>query len=182
MVADTDMLDDRFWVSVQDFLGTRIAVPTAANGSFVVNALDNLSGSGDLISVRNRGSFVRPFERISALREAAELNFRQKERELIDRLEQTERKLVELEETRQGDDVMVLSPEQQQELLEFRQERLRIRKELRDVQNRLRREIEVLEDGLKFANIALVPILVALSGIAVAVWRARRRHRSLRIV
>ncbi len=182
VVADTDLLQDQFWVAVQDFLGTRIAVPTAANGSFVINAVDHLVGSGDLISVRNRGSFVRPFERISELREQAELRFRQKEQQLIDRLEQTERKLIELEENRQGDDSMVLTPAQQQELMEFRQERLRIRKDLRDVRHRLRREIESLEDWLKFINIALVPILVALSGVAVAVWRARRRQRNLRPV
>ncbi len=182
VVADTDLLQDQFWVSVQDFLGTRIAVPTAANGSFVINAVDHLAGSGDLISVRNRGSFVRPFERISELREQAELRFRQKEQELINRLEQTERRLIELEESRQGDDGMVLTPAQQQELMEFRQERLRIRKDLRDVRHRLRREIESLEDWLKFVNIALIPIFVALSGLGVAVWRVRRRQRNLRAV
>lgn len=182
VVADSDLLQDKFWVAVQDFLGTRIAVPTAANDSFVVNALDNLAGSGDLISVRNRGSFVRPFDRINALREQAELRFRQKEQELIERLEQTEGKLVELEESRQGDDGMVLTPAQQQELMEFRQERLRIRKDLRDVRHRLRRDIEALQDGIKFINIALVPILVALTGIGVAVLRMRRRQRSLRAV
>ncbi len=182
VVADTDLLQDQFWVSVQDFLGTRIAVPTAANGSFVINAVDNLAGSGDLISVRNRGSFVRPFERISELREQAELRFRQKEQELIERLENTERKLIELEESRQGDDGMILTPAQQQELMEFRQERLRIRKDLRDVRHRLRREIESLQDWLKFINIALVPIFVALGGMGVAIWRVRRRQRNLRTV
>jgi ABC-type uncharacterized transport system involved in gliding motility auxiliary subunit len=182
VVADTDLLQDQFWVAVQDFLGTRIAVPTAANGTFVVNAVDNLAGSGDLISVRNRGSFVRPFERVNEIREQAELRFRQKEQELIDRLERTERRLVELEESRQSDDEMVLTPAQQQELMEFRQERLRIRKDLRDVRHRLRREIESLEDWLKFVNIALVPIFVALSGVGVAIWRARRRQRGLRAV
>jgi ABC-type uncharacterized transport system involved in gliding motility auxiliary subunit len=180
VVADTDLLQDQFWVAVQNFLGTRIAVPTAANGSFVVNAVDNLAGSGDLISVRNRGSFVRPFERISEIKEQAELRFRQKEEELMDRLDRTERRLVELEESRQSDDGMVLTPAQQQELMEFRQERLRIRKDLRDVRHRLRREIESLEDWLKFINIAFVPIFVALAGIGVAIWRARRRQRSLR--
>ena len=64
LVADTDVLADRFWVVVEEFLGTRIAVPSAANGAFVVNALDNLTGSGDLISVRNRGTFTRPFTRV----------------------------------------------------------------------------------------------------------------------
>ncbi|MDX1513301.1 MAG: Gldg family protein [Gammaproteobacteria bacterium] len=179
IVADTDLLQDQFWVSVQDFLGSRVAVPSAANGAFVVNALDNLTGSGDLISVRNRGSAVRPFERINELREQAELRFRQKEQELIDRLAQTEQKLVELESTRQRDDAMILTPEQQKELLEFRQERLRIRKDLRDVRHRLRQDIENLESSLKVINIGLVPLLIAVSGVLVAVYRIRRRRRAL---
>jgi len=181
VVADTDFLQDRFWVTVQEFLGSRVAVPTAANAAFVVNALDNLTGSGDLISVRNRGSFVRPFERVNALRQQAELKFRQKEQELIDRLDAAEQKLVDLEEKKQGTDALTLTDEQQKELLQFRQERLRIRKDLRDVRHRLRRDIEDLEDRLKFLNIGVVPLLVALSGVVVAVWRARRRRRALAI-
>ncbi|HEY5701036.1 MAG TPA: Gldg family protein [Gammaproteobacteria bacterium] len=177
VVADTDLLQDRFWVSIQEFLGSRVAVPNAANGAFVVNALDNLTGSGDLISVRNRGSSVRPFKLIHELREKAELRFRQKEQELIDRLQQTEKKLVELESTRQGDDSLILTAEQQQELLQFRQERLRIRKDLRDVRHRLRQDIENLESRLKILNIGLVPLLIAISGLVVGMFRVRRRRR-----
>ncbi|MFN7193214.1 MAG: ABC transporter, partial [Rhodospirillales bacterium] len=44
VVADTDMLEDRFWVQVQDFFGQRVATPAAYNGDFVVNAVDNLLG------------------------------------------------------------------------------------------------------------------------------------------
>lgn len=180
VVADTDLLQDRFWVSIQEFLGSRMAVPNAANGTFVVNALDNLSGSGDLISVRNRGSSVRPFKLINELREQAELKFRQKEQELIDRLQETEQKLVELESTRQGDDGMILTDAQQEELLQFRQERLRIRKDLRDVRHRLRQDIETLQSRLKIINIGFVPALIAISGLIVGVFRIRRRRQSVR--
>lgn len=182
VIADTDLLQDRFWVSVQEFLGSRVAVPNAANGAFVVNALDNLSGSGDLISVRNRGSSVRPFKLVNELREQAELKFRQKEQELIDRLEATEQKLVELESTRQSDDGMILTEAQQEELLQFRQERLRIRKDLRDVRHRLRQDIESLQNRLKILNIGIVPALIAISGLMVGVFRIRRRRRSVSAV
>ena len=78
LVADTDMLTDRFWVRVQELLGSRLAVPTAGNGDFAINALDNLSGSSDLISVRSRGQFARPFVRVNEIRQASELRFRAK--------------------------------------------------------------------------------------------------------
>ena len=179
LVADADMLADRFWVVVEEFLGSRIAVPSAANGSFVINALDNLAGSGDLISVRNRGTFTRPFTRVIALRQQAERAFRAKEQELIAQLEETERRLVELEEGNQGDDSLILTDAQRDELLGFRQERVRIRKELREVRRRLRADIEALESWIKFANVGLVPLLIGLGGLAAGLVQLRRRRTAV---
>ena len=176
LVADADMLADRFWVVVQEFLGSRIAIPSAANGTLVVNALDNLTGSGDLISVRNRGTFTRPFTRVVALKQQAERAFRAKEQELIAQLEETERRLVELEESNQGNDTLILTDAQRDELVGFRQERVRIRKELREVRRQLRADIEALESWLKFANIGLVPILIGLTGVLAGLVQLRRRR------
>ena len=176
LVADADMLADRFWVVVQEFLGNRIAVPSAANSALVINALDNLTGSGDLISVRNRGTFTRPFTRVVALKQQAERAFRAKEQELIAQLEETERRLLELEESNQGNDTLVITDAQREELVEFRQERVRIRKELREVRRQLRADIEALESWLKFANIGLVPILIGISGLTAGLLQLRRRR------
>jgi len=154
VVADTDILADRFWVQVQEFLGNRIAIPSAANGAFVINALDNLVGSNDLISVRNRGSFIRPFQRVNALRRDAELEFRQKEQELMQRLEETEQRLVELEKAKRGGDAsLIVSPEQKQELVRFRQEKIAIRTDLRDVRRNLRRDIDRLVGTVHCAHL-----------------------------
>jgi ABC-type uncharacterized transport system involved in gliding motility auxiliary subunit len=182
LVSDADMLHDRFWVRVQDLLGSRIAVPTAGNGSFVVNALDNLTGSSSLIAVRSRGSFIRPFTRIDSLRQEAELAFREKEAELIARLQQTEQRLQALESEKQGEDSLVLSDAQARELVEFRRQRLAIRKELREVRRSLRRNIEELHAKVRFANIGLVPLLIAIGGVLVALVRYQRRRASIREV
>ena len=179
LVADADMLADRFWVVVEEFLGNRIAIPSAANGPLVINALDNLTGSGDLISVRNRGTFTRPFTRVIALRQQAERAYRAKEQELIGQLEDTERRLMELEENNQGNDNLILTDAQRDELLRFRQERARIRKELREVRRQLRADIEALESSLKFANIGLVPILIGLGGLAAGLLQLRRRRAAI---
>ena len=179
LVADADMLADRFWVVVQEFLGSRLAIPSAANGTLVNNALDNLTGSGDLISVRNRGTFTRPFTRVVALKQQAEREFRAKEQELIAQLDETERRLVELEEGSQGNDALVLTDAQRDELVRFRQERVRIRKELREVRRQLRADIEVLESWLKFANIGLVPVLIGLIGLLAGLMRLRRRRATV---
>ena len=179
VVADVDMLADQFWVQVQDVMGSRIAVPTAANGPMVLNALDNLTGSSSLIDIRSRGSYLKPFTVVEDLRRAAEVKFREKEQQLITRLEQAEKSLRELETEKQGAQAPVLSVEQRQELIDFRKERLLIRKELREVRRSLRSDIERLESKVKFVNVVMMPMLIALIGIIVAMTRLSRRRRSL---
>lgn len=179
LIADTDWLQDRFWVQVQDFLGQRVAVPDAANGSLLVNAVDNLAGSSDLISVRSRASASRPFTRIQALQQEAERQFRAKEQELQTRLKETEQKLLELQARKSNAQSLVLSPEQQQEVLRFREEKVKIRKELRMVQHELQKNITQLENILKFLNVALMPLLVVGVGLVLHLFRRRPRRRAV---
>ena len=174
VVADTDLLQDRFWVTIQDFFGRRIAIPNAGNADFAINALDQLSGSSDLISIRSRGTSSRPFTLVEKIRREAEQKYRAKEQELTAKLDKTERKLNELQGKRKDAESAKLTPEQQKEIDKFRQEKVDIRKDLRVVQYQLRRNIEKLETMLKFINIALVPILVALGSIIV--WFIRRKR------
>jgi ABC-type uncharacterized transport system involved in gliding motility auxiliary subunit len=51
IIADSDLLSDRLWVQVAQFLGQRIPQPFANNGDFLINSLDNLSGGADLVSI-----------------------------------------------------------------------------------------------------------------------------------
>ncbi|HSH41756.1 MAG TPA: hypothetical protein VK973_06490, partial [Arenicellales bacterium] len=178
-VADADLLHEQFWASSQSVLGSRIVIPTASNADFVVNALENLTGSSDLISVRSRGEFSRPFTRVAEIRQGAELRLRSKEQQLLDRLEETEQALLRLEQGKTGDgqDRLVLSEEQQQEIEQFRREKIRIRQELREVRHQLRKDIENLEGWLKFINIGLLPLLITVGATVVGVRRSRRRHR-----
>ncbi len=177
VVADTDMLQDRFWVQVQNFLGQRIGIPTSANNSFVINALDNLTGSNDLISIRNRGSFSRPFTLVKATQQEADKLFRQKEQALRQRLQSTERKIQELQRTKEDKTTLILSDEQQAALNEFRQQLVATRKELRNVQHELRKNMENLEGMVKFINIGLIPLLIVGSGLVRSAYTVRRRLR-----
>jgi ABC-type uncharacterized transport system involved in gliding motility auxiliary subunit len=161
-------------VRTQNLFGQRLAMAWANNGDFIANALDNLAGSSDLISIRGRQSFFRPFTKVEELRRQADDQLRAKEQELDEELRETERKLSELESGRTTQGSLVLSPEQEAELERFQQERVRVRKELRDVRRSLDLEIERLGTVLKVLNIALVPFLIAIAAILLAVTRRRR--------
>jgi len=173
VVADTDMLSDRMWVQVQDFFGQRVPQPWADNGAFVINALDNLSGTDALISVRSRGRFTRPFVVVEELQRQAENRFREQEEVLQQRLAATEQKLAELQSS-DPEQALELTAEQESALQQFLQEKLRIRKELREVRYQLNADIEALGRTLKFANIVLVPLLLTLAALALWLWRRRR--------
>jgi ABC-type uncharacterized transport system involved in gliding motility auxiliary subunit len=174
VVADTDMLADPLWVRTQNVFGQHFAMAWANNGDFLANAVDNLGGSGDLISIRGRQSFFRPFTKVDDLRRHADEQLRAKEKELDNELKDTEKKLSELEAGRSTAGSLVLTPEQEAELTRFQQERVRIRKELRDTRRSLDVEIERLGTRLKILNIALVPALLAIGALLLALARRNR--------
>jgi ABC-type uncharacterized transport system involved in gliding motility auxiliary subunit len=175
VVADTDMLQDFLWVRMQNFFGQRVASAIANNGDLVANALDNLSGSSDLISVRGRATFNRPFDRVEALRRNAEDRFRAKEQQLEEELKSTEDKLSQMQSRKDDQSSMILSPEQEQELERFKQEQVRIRKSLRDVRLQLNEDIQALRRNLMILNIVVLPLLFVGLIAGYGYWRRKRR-------
>jgi ABC-type uncharacterized transport system involved in gliding motility auxiliary subunit len=175
LVGDTDLLTNRLWVQIQPFFGQKIMNAFANNGDFFVNAVDNLTGSSDLISIRGRATSQRPFTTVEDMKRAAEENFRGAEQELQKQLSDTERKLTELQSGKSKGSEMILSPEQQAELTSFQQKKVDIRKQLRQVRRGLDERIESLGARLKFVNIGLMPLLITLAALAFAMWKRRRR-------
>ena len=191
LVADADLLADRFWLRKQQFFGRDIEEAIAGNADFVVNALGNLAGSDALLKLRSRGVSQRPFERIRALERDAASRLRDKERELQDKLRETREKIAGLEGVRTTEDastgerrvVVSLTDGQRAEVEALRGQMLSIRRQLHAVRRSLRENVESLEAWLQFANIGLVPIV--LSGVAILVGlvrvaRRRRYHLGLR--
>ncbi len=175
LVGDVDMLSDRLWVQVQNFLGQRVMTAFANNGDFVINALDNLAGSADLIGLRSRATYTRSFTTVDDLRRAADARFRETEQQLQAELAETERKLGDLQSARNDTSSLLMSPEQQAEVQRFLDEQIRIRQELRTVRRNLDQDINSLGTRLKVLNIAAVPLLLTLFALAVVFVRRRRK-------
>jgi ABC-type uncharacterized transport system involved in gliding motility auxiliary subunit len=175
VVADADMLGDDLWVQMQNLFGQRMAIPIASNGDFVIHALDNLSGSNELISLRSRASFDRPFERIESIRKEAEQRLLAREQALQDELTQTERRLSDLQSKKDDQSSLILSPEQKAEIDRFQEQRVATRKELRDVRHDLNKDIDRLEAWIKALNIGAVPLLVGALAVGLGLRAGRRR-------
>ena len=179
IVADSDLLFEQFWARTQELLGQRMIVPTAANADMLVNALDNLAGSNDLISLRSRGKSTRPFLVVDAMRRSAEQRFQEEERQLNSKLESSQKRLQELQGRASAGGGALLSTQQAQEIAKAREEILRTRKELRDVQHNLNRDIESLAARVRALNLGAIPLLVTVFAIALAAYRQLRRRRRL---
>ena len=173
--ADTDLLSDRLWVQVSQFLGQRIPQPFANNGDIVINTLDNLSGGADLVSIRSRGRYSRPFTRVVNLQREADDRLRTEEAALMESLAATEASLAELNQGEDGQLIGQITPEIQAEIDGFNEELLSTRRSLRNVQFQLTEDIERLGSNLKAINTMMIPILLTLLVLFGHFMRVRRR-------
>ena len=179
VIADTDILNDTFWIRNKPYFGMELPQPIANNGDFIVNALENLSGSNDLASLRTRGEYTRPFERVETIRRQAELEYREREQKLVATLQETEQKIRALQQkqdTNAGESALLLTPEQSAEIEKFQALRIDTRKQLRSVQHDLKKNIESLGAKLRFFNIAFLPLIIILISIGTGVYRVTRRN------
>jgi ABC-type uncharacterized transport system involved in gliding motility auxiliary subunit len=179
VVADTDVLEDRFWEQSQDFFGQTVVIPVANNGDFVANALDSLAGGDDLIALRSRGTSARPFTLVDNIQRAADARYQATEKDLQTKLKDTQDKIKQLQE-QGGRPGAAIDKEQEQAIDNFRTDMLSIRQQLRQVQLALRQDINQLQAVTEFFDIALVPILVAIVAIIIGWVRFRRRKRQAR--
>jgi ABC-type uncharacterized transport system involved in gliding motility auxiliary subunit len=179
VIADSDLLSDFLWVREQELFGQHIQQAIAGNGALVLNALDNLTGSSDLISIRGRAGFTRPFLRVEALQHAADARFHAQDEQLQQELQQTEQQLTLLQSKRNDKSAVILTPAQQAEIEHFEAEKLQIRKQLRAVQAGLVSDIDRLGTELKVINIIVMPAVFAFGALLIGALR-RRRPASVR--
>ncbi len=174
LVADVDILYNRFCVNAMQFLGQTFYEPINDNLNFVLNTIEQISGNAALIGLRSRGTFDRPFERVLNLERDAQKRWQQEELSLTAKLQEAQARLRELESVKSKDQQYILSPEQKAEIEKFRNEQFQTQQQLKQVRKNLRRDIEVLGLKIKALNIALMPALVAVFGLFRG-WHRRRQ-------
>ncbi|MGA8006583.1 MAG: Gldg family protein [Burkholderiales bacterium] len=176
LVADTDMLADPAAVDVQDVFGRKVVVPSNGNLAFALGMVEQFAAGDELISLRSRAASFRPLTVVRELEANAQRQYFGKISELEQEIKSTTDKLQELQKAQGGSaaSAEILTAEQQAELDRFRKRVAQTKLELREVRKNLRHDAESLVFWTKVANIALMPLLVALFGIGVALVRRRR--------
>lgn len=182
LCADVDMLSDRFWVREDRLMGQILLgyVKFADNGDFVLSLIEQLTGSQDLISVRARGQYARPFTRVQAIQKEADQKHLKAQQDLDKKIRETETRIREIQQRNPDAGAqagrMILTPEQQKEIEKLQNDLLATRKEKRQVELQMRRDIEGLRSTLYAINAAAIPAAVCLGALGLATVRASRRR------
>ncbi|MBN4016421.1 Gldg family protein [Rhodospirillaceae bacterium AH-315-P19] len=171
VVADTDMLHNNRWTLVGDFYGHQTHTPIASNGEFTINALENLSGTEDMISLRSRGTSYRPFIRLQRLAQDAEERYRSHAKELDDLIVAADMEVKNLQSQNVYEKESAKVVERLEMIKAINQQKFQARKEQRKVQRKLREDIDSLVGTLRFVNIAFMAILIGLLAFGVGIYR-----------
>lgn len=175
LIADSDLINDRFAARVGNFMGQRVVMPVNGNLSLLQNSIEQLSGDNNLIAVRSRATQSRPFTKMRQIQAKADERFRDKIRELEKSKEEAQNRLNELQRTKQdANQRFIVSPEQQAEIDKFRKSQAQVSRDLKQVRKDLRKEVEKLENTLKWANILGMPAAVTLAGIVLALMKRKK--------
>ncbi len=174
IVSDADMLDDGLHLDLQT------GVAFADNITFILNALDSLSGGSELMSLRARAPGRRPMETVDRMREAAQTRFFSEQARLEARLATSQQRLEELQSVGatggffDGDVSAELSEVERQELARLREDIVTTRSRLRQIERDFRGDIDRLEMQLRLFTILCGPLLIGVFGLVLYIRNRRR--------
>ncbi len=174
IIADADLLADETWVQDDQQSGMKRAF--SDNGPLMIGLLERMAGDPAVATLRSRGKFSRPFERVEEIRKAAEARYIAREKDLLLEVRKAEINIAQLQSKSGGKESgqMLLSSEQQAELADLQTKVNSYRKELRGVQFGLRQDVDSLGQRLLVLNVVLWPLIVALVA-GFWCWCAARR-------
>ncbi|MBU4315740.1 MAG: GldG family protein [Proteobacteria bacterium] len=174
IVADADMISDINYVEHKVYLGQTVSEPYNDNLNFILNTCEILTGNEELVNIRSRGKFERPFVKVVDLEKKAQVRWLAQEQGLMKKMEESTAKLEKLEKLKDASQKFIVSPDQEKELQNFKKEKLAINKKLKEVRRNLRADIDRLGMKVKLANIFMMPLLISILGIAYAVYKRNR--------
>lgn len=176
VVADSDFMMDPFTVRQRQLGGQAAVEPINDNLGFVVSALETLGGSDELVSLRSKGTSLRPFKKVQDLERVAQLRYQAKLDEIERRLEEANAKITEL--SRQGGGVtakgIVITPEMQREIEKFQAQADKLSEERRVIRRGLSEDVNSLGRRLQVLNLLAGPALALLFGLFYSLARRRK--------
>ncbi|MCF8195037.1 MAG: GldG family protein [Polynucleobacter sp.] len=175
LIADSDFINDNVAVQIQEIFGQRIVYPTNGNLAFLQSLVDQFAGDAALVSLRARQSTSYPFTVIREMETRAQQAYVGKIKALEENLQKTRESLAEIQKNKSpADSGAILNAEQLAQVENFKKTAAQTSQELKSLRKDLRADSEALQFWAKVLNIALIPLLVFLTGLGFYFWGSRR--------
>jgi len=168
-----------------DFISDSIAYQTSFFGKIVVgdnsalmlNAIEDLSGSSDLVSIRSRGNFKRPFTVVDEIEKQAEAETAVEVEKINLQIAGFQGELQNILATAKKGEEEVIGSTIVQKKKELETKIRQAQRQLRQVKMTRRERIEQLGNKLRQANMLGAPLAILAIAIALSLRRSvRKRH------
>jgi ABC-type uncharacterized transport system involved in gliding motility auxiliary subunit len=172
VVADVDFLSDVLAYQ-QTIFGLAVV---GSNSAFVLNALEELSGSTDLISLRSRGNYKRPFTRVDQIEKAAEEKTSEEESRIMAEIKGFETQLNEKLAGLQNKEKELINKTILDEKKEIEVKLHEAEMRLRDVKMKKVADKEALKNRLRNFCTLPGPLFVLAIAIVLTLYRSVKRR------
>jgi len=172
--SDVDFISDQL-AYASSFFGKMVV---GDNSALLLNAIEDLGGSGDLISIRSRGNFKRPFVVVDKIEQEAEKETADEITLINAQIEGFNQELQKLvSSAKEQDQQEVLGGTIVQKKRELELKIHEAQRQLREIKAKQRERIDQVGHTLEVVNMAAVPSVIMLVAVVLGLWRSvRRRH------
>ena len=171
--SDVDFISDMLAYQ-RTFFGNVIV---GDNGALLLNAIDDLSGSSDLISIRSRGNFQRPFEVVDEIERQAENETAQEVAKLNAEIAGFTNELQSILASAKEKEADVVGSSIVNKQREIELKKREAQRQLRQVRMIRRERIEHLGNRLRNFNMLFCPTVILAVAVVLGVRRSvRKRH------
>jgi len=174
LIGDADMLFNSFCVGREEVNGKILLKPLNNNIDFILNAVDQLSGSEDIIGLRTRKTKERNFVKFDAIYNSSTEQYRDKLSSLQKKLNETENYLEKLQEEQPSGETLRLSSSQINEIQMQRKQENQLKKEISSIYQKTHNKVNKIKNSVILFNTLMIPIILILAGISIAIIRKRK--------
>ena len=168
VVSDVDIMTDMLCYD-SSFFGM---AQSGSNVPFVLNALEFLSGSDDLISIRSRGRFIRPFTVLDEIERETDRQTQEEIDAVNTKIKGYQSELDALGKKSDSEqDVAMLQEAVLAKRRQIEADITAANRQLRDLKSIRREKVEALERSLERLNVFAAPAILLL--IAIVLWLVR---------
>ncbi len=174
--ADSDFMLDPFTVRQRQANGQIVAEEINDNLKLVLNIMETLGGSDELVTIRSKGTSLRPFKVVDQMQRSAQKRYQAQLDKIEKSIEETQAKLNEIMQ-RSGADPskgLVITPEMQKEIEKFQKRADELAEERRIIRRGLSEDVNSLGRRLQILNLLIGPAIAGLFGLLYALYRRRQ--------